>query len=73
MFNAFAAGCYSDGDYQSSFDLLSAALMLDSEDPFVLRNIAYVCIAAGENQQAMEYASKLPMIDFALLHAIKER
>lgn len=73
MFNAFAAGCYSDGDYQSSFDLLSAALMLDSDDPFVLRNIAYVCIAAGENQQAMEYASKLPMIDFALLHAIKER
>lgn len=71
MFNTFAAGCYVNGDYQSAFDLLNGALLLDDEDPIVLRNIAYVCIAAGENEQAMEFASKLPMIDFSILHSIK--
>lgn len=71
LFNAFAAGCYVNGDYQAAFDLLSGALVLDSADTMVLRNIAYVCAAAGEVDQAMEFASKLPMIDFALLKGIK--
>lgn len=71
LFNSFAAGCYVNGDYQSAFELLSAALQIDEYDPVLLKNIAYVCIAAGEQDQAMDYASKLPMIDFALLHDIK--
>lgn len=71
LFNSFAAGCYMNADYQSAFDLLSGALVLDAEDPTVLKNIAYVCAAAGEKEQAMEFASKMPMIDFGLLQTIK--
>lgn len=72
LFNTFAAGCYTNGDYQSAFDLLSGALVLDSSDPFVLKNIAYVCAAAGEVEQAMEFVSKLPMVDFGTLNALKK-
>lgn len=72
LFNSFAAGCYVNGDYQSAFDLLSGALALDSEDVTVLKNIAYVCAAAGEKEQAMEFASKLPMIEFGVLGLIRK-
>lgn len=71
MLNAFAAGCYQSGDYQAAFDLLHGALQLDAYAPEVLRNMAYVCLAAGEKEQALEYAAKLPMADFGLLHALK--
>lgn len=71
LFNTFAAGCYVNDDYQSAFELLSAALQLDSEDAAIIKNLAYVCAAAGEAEQAMEFASKLPMIDFAILKNIK--
>lgn len=71
LFNAFAAGCYVNGDYQSAFELLSAALQIDGEDEAIIKNLAYVCAAAGEMEQAMEFASKLPMLDFALLKNIK--
>lgn len=71
MFNAFAAGCYQSGDYQAAFDLLNAALQLDAYAPELLKNMAYVCLAAGEKAQALEYAAKLPMADFGLLYALK--
>ena len=71
LFNTFAAGCYVSGDYQSAFDLLSGALTLDSSDPMIIKNLAYVCAAAGENEQAMEFVSKLPMVDFGILKTIK--
>lgn len=71
LFNTFAAGCYVSGDYQSAFDLLSGALTLDSSDPMIIKNLAYVCAAAGETEQAMEFVSKLPIIDFSVLKNIK--
>lgn len=71
LLNAFAAGCYQSGDYQAAFDLLSAALQLDAYAPEILRNMAYVCLAAGEGEQALEYAARLPMADFGLLYALK--
>lgn len=71
LLNAFAAGCYQSGDYQAAFDLLNGALQLDAYAPEILRNMAYVCLAAGENEQASEYAAKLPMADFGLLYALK--
>lgn len=71
MLNAFASGCYINGDYQAAFDLLSQALQIDAANPDILRNIAYVCAAAGEKEQAMEFASRMPMIDFGLLNSIK--
>lgn len=72
LFNTFAASCYIKGDYQSAFDLLNGALLLDSGDDVIIKNLAYVCAAAGEKEQAMEFAAKLPMIDFGLLCKINE-
>ena len=69
--NNFASGLYLNDDYDGALKLLQKALEIDSHDPFVLRNIAYVCLAMKEKDKALEYASKLPMIDFALIKAIK--
>lgn len=71
LINVFAGGCYQQGDYQSAFDLLSAALEIDGQDAATLKNIAYTCLSAGEQEQAMSFAAKLPVVDFALLYALK--
>ena len=72
LINVFAGGCYQQGDYQSAFDLLSAALEIDGQDAATLKNIAYTCLSAGEQEQAMSFAAKLPVVDFALLYALKQ-
>ena len=72
LINVFAGMCYQQGDYQSSFDLLSVALELDGQDVATLKNIAYTCLSAGEQEQAMSFAAKLPVVDFALLYALKQ-
>ena len=73
MLNVFAGACYQNGDYQSAFDLLAAALQLDCGDEATLKNIAYTCLAAGEQEQALEYAAKLPVVDFGLLYALNNK
>lgn len=73
MLNVFAGACYQNGDYQSAFDLLSAALQLDCADGTTLKNIAYTCLSAGEQEQALEYAAKLPVVDFGLLYALNNK
>lgn len=72
LINVFAGVCYQQGDYQSAFDLLSAALELDGQDTATLKNIAYTCLSAGEQEQALSFAAKLPVVDFALLYALKQ-
>ncbi|MCI7266702.1 MAG: glycosyltransferase [Veillonellaceae bacterium] len=72
LINVFAGVCYQQGDYQSAFDLLSAALEIDGQDVATLKNIAYTCLSAGEQEQAMSFAAKLPVVDFALLYALKQ-
>lgn len=72
LLNVFAGACYQNGDYQPAFDLLSAALQLDCADGATLKNIAYTCLSAGEQEQALEYAAKLPVIDFGLLYALNK-
>lgn len=71
LLNMFAGACYQKGDLQPAFDLLSAALELDGYNADILKNMAYVCLSAGEKEQALEFASKLPMVDFALLYAMR--
>lgn len=71
LLNNFAAGCYQSGDYRSASELLSKALQLDAYAPEILKNMAYVCLAVGEKEQALKYAAKLPMADFGLLYALK--
>lgn len=73
LLNVFAGACYQNGDYQSAFDLLSAALQLDCADGTTLKNIAYTCLSAGEQEQALEYAAKLPVVDFGLLYALNNK
>ncbi len=69
--NNFASGLYLNDDYDGSIQLLNKALEIDAHDPFVLRNIAYVCLAMKDKDKALEYASKLPMMDFGVIKAIK--
>ena len=71
LLNIFAGACYQEDDFQSAFDLLSAALQLDGCDAATLRNMAYVCLSAGEKEKALAYAAKLPMADFGLLYALQ--
>lgn len=73
LLNVFAGACYQNGDYQSAFDLLAAALQLDCGDEATLKNIAYTCLSAGEQEQALEYAAKLPVVDFGLLYALNNK
>ena len=72
LINVFAGACYQSGDYQSAFDLLSAALEIDGQDAATLKNIAYTCLSAGEKEQALSFAAKLPVVDFGLLYALKQ-
>ena len=69
--NNFASGLYLNDDYDGAIQLLNKALEIDAHDPFVLRNIAYVCLTMKNKDKALEYASKLPMMDFGLIKAIK--
>lgn len=69
--NNFASGLYLNDDYDGAFILLKKALEIDDHDPFILRNIAYVCLAMKDKDKALEFASRLPMMDFGLLKAIK--
>lgn len=69
--NNFASGLYLNEDYDGAIQLLNKALEIDAHDPFVLRNIVYVCLAMKNKDRALEYASKLPMMDFGLIKAIK--
>ena len=69
--NNFASCLYPNDDYDGAVQLLNKALEIDAHDPFVLRNIAYVCLAMKDKDKALEFASKLPMMDFGLIKAIK--
>ena len=72
LLNAFAGGCYQSGDYQAAFGLLGKALELDAYAPEILKNMAYVCLANDDKEKAMEFVSRLPMVDFGLLYAMKK-
>lgn len=69
--NNFAGGFYVNGDYAGAMALLNQALQIDSHDPFVLKNMAFTCLAMGDKDKALEYASVMPMVEFGLLRAIK--
>ncbi len=69
--NNYASGLYLNDDYAGALVLLKKALEMDSGDPFVLRNTAYVCVAMKDKEKALAFAKALPMVDFGLLKAIK--
>lgn len=69
--NNFAGGMYVNGDYAGAKALLKQALEIDAHDPFVLKNMAFTCLAMGDKDKALEFASAMPMVEFGLLKAIK--
>ncbi len=69
--NNFAGGLYVNGDYAGAKALLKQALEIDAHDPFVLKNMAFTCLAMGDKDKALEFASAMPMVEFGLLRAIK--
>ena len=72
LLNAFAGGCYQSGDCPAACKLLEKALELDACAPEIRRNMAYVCLTNGDKEKAMEFVSRLPMVDFGLLYALKQ-
>lgn len=71
LLNAFAAGCYQKQDYAAARRLLTIALDIDAFDRILLQNMVYVCVADGDVDMAMDFASRVPMIDFGCLAAVK--
>ncbi len=71
LLNNFAAGCYQSGDYAGAYTLLAEALKIDSCNEAVLRNMVYTCMAQQDMDKALAFASNMPMVDFACIHAIQ--
>ncbi|WP_407400648.1 tetratricopeptide repeat protein [Anaerovibrio sp.] len=69
--NNFAGGMYVNGDYAGAKALLKQALEIDAHDPFVLKNMAFTCLAMGDKDKALKFASAMPMVEFGLIRAIK--
>lgn len=72
LLNAFAAGCYQADDYTGAAAFLLKALEMDGLDQDTLRNMVYVCLSQGQQEQAAEYACKLQPADFGLLYLMKQ-
>ena len=45
---------------------------MDGLDQDTLRNMVYVCLSQGQQEQAAEYACKLQPADFGLLYLMKQ-
>ena len=73
LLNNFAAGCYQAEDYAGAYNLLAEALKIDSCNEAVLRNMVYTCLAQKDMDKALAFASKMPMVDFACIQAIKAK
>lgn len=71
ILNAFAGASYLADDFASAKEYLLAALRLDEEDAATLRNMAFALIRLGETDTAEQLAARLPVVDFAVLDAIK--
>ena len=69
--NNHAGRLYIEENYDGALALLKKALEIDAHDPFVLKNIAFTCLALGDKEKAQEYAAAMPMVEFGLLRAIK--
>ena len=70
--NAFAGSSYMDGHLNDARMYLQAAFEIDSCHEQTLRNLIQLENRAGNREQALEYASRLPWSDFALLDQIRD-
>ena len=70
LFNKFAAAGYMNADYSGAAAYLKAALQLDDSDGQTIRNLAMVYAAIGDTDMAQALVSKMPEVDFVLLHLL---
>ena len=71
LLNAFAGVQYYAGAYDAAVYLLQAACALDGQQADTLRNLCFAAAAMGRKEEALAYAAKLPMADFAVLDKLR--
>ncbi len=72
LLNSFAGAYYFKNQFFEAKIFLDTALELDAFDAATLRNQAYLAAEQGEVEEALQYASKMPVMDFALLNRLRE-
>ena len=71
LYNTFAGAYFFKKDYASAKAFLEAAAAIDPQDGETLRNLAMLAHEQGQQEQALDYAAKLPRTDFVLLAALR--
>lgn len=71
LYNTFAGAYFFKKDYASAQAFLEAAAAIDPQDGETLRNLAMLAHEQGQQEQALDYAAKLPQTDFVLLAALR--
>lgn len=71
LLNSFAGAYYYKENFSACEVLLTTALSLDAHHEETLRNAVYLSVAQGRQDEALQYASQLKMMDFGLLEHIK--
>ena len=72
LLNQFAGCCFYGDDFAGAQLLLEEALSLDAHDAMTLRNAALNAGAAGQQEQALAFASRMSETDFSLLAQLKQ-
>ena len=71
VLNTFSGAYYFDKKYDAACGFLEAALKLDGHNENSLKNMAILQAERGNTKEALEYAAKLAITDFQLLHMIR--
>lgn len=71
ILNSFAGCFYMSLEYEKARALLEEAVRIDTHNEYTLRNMAFLLLAEGRSDEAMEWAARLPMTDFGLLYTMQ--
>lgn len=72
LLNSFAGSYFYEGELAGARKLLSEAVKLDTQDGTTLRNMAYLALAEGNAEEALSWASHMPVADFGLLLQLRK-
>ena len=72
LLNSFAGSYFYEGELAGARKLLSEAVKLDTQDGATLRNMAYLALAEGNAEEALSWASHMPVADFGLLLQLRK-
>ena len=71
ILNFFAGSYYMSLQYELARVLLEAAVRIDTQNEHTLRNMAFLLLAEGRTDEAIEWAARLPIADFWLLYTLQ--